>query len=136
LKAVLSQTGIHVLGCVANKHRYSRDDSAYSYYYYSQTEEQNGSMKQGRNGQVSPLPPTTSHNGGVASRMPQGGVAETSRNAYQGPPYVSDKGGVAETSRNAFQVPGAPLSPMSPPPFSPSTIHRGGAGNSGFQVEQ
>src|SRR2546421_9643838 len=39
LKAVLSQTGIHVLGCVANKHRYSRDDSAYSYYYYSQTEE-------------------------------------------------------------------------------------------------
>jgi non-specific protein-tyrosine kinase len=55
LKATLAQTGVNVLGCVANKHRRSRNDPAYSYYYY-QMDEQNGDEEQARNGQISPLP--------------------------------------------------------------------------------
>ena len=46
LKAALAKTGVNVLGCVANKHRRSRNDSAYSYYYY-QMDEQKGSEEQG-----------------------------------------------------------------------------------------
>lgn len=58
LKAALAQTGTKVLGCVANKQRRSRNDSVYSYYYYSQPEEQKGSEKQARNGRTSAVPDT------------------------------------------------------------------------------
>jgi tyrosine-protein kinase len=40
-KAALMQAGAHVLGCVVNKQRRSRHDTSYSYYYYS-NDEQNG----------------------------------------------------------------------------------------------
>jgi Mrp family chromosome partitioning ATPase len=36
MKAVLMQTGAHILGCVVNKQRRSRHDMTYSYYYQSQ----------------------------------------------------------------------------------------------------
>jgi len=41
MKAVLIQTGARILGCVVNKQRHSRHDTAYSYYYY-QSDAQNG----------------------------------------------------------------------------------------------
>jgi Mrp family chromosome partitioning ATPase len=44
MKAVLMQTGAHVLGCVVNKQRRSRHDATYYSYYY-QTDEQNGKKK-------------------------------------------------------------------------------------------
>jgi len=57
LKAALEQPGTNVLGCVANKQRRSRNDSAYSYSYsYYQPEEQKDSEKQARNGHISPVP--------------------------------------------------------------------------------
>jgi Mrp family chromosome partitioning ATPase/capsular polysaccharide biosynthesis protein len=52
LKAALVQTGVNVVGCVANKYRNSRDDATYSSYYY-QVEEENESAKQSRNGPIS-----------------------------------------------------------------------------------
>jgi len=65
-------------------------------------------------------PPITSDKGGVASQLPQGGIAEreqlhkndeTWRSGLQVPPITSDKGGSrvriypARTSRSGFQVP-------------------------------
>lgn len=44
MKAVLSQAGAHVLGCVINKQRRSRHDTSYSYYYYGRN--QSGSYSQ------------------------------------------------------------------------------------------
>ncbi len=58
LKAALAQTGVNVLGCVANKYHGSRNDSAYTSYYYYQMEEENDSGKQTRNGQMSHVPGT------------------------------------------------------------------------------
>ncbi len=58
MKAVLEQAGARVLGCVANKQRRSRHDSAYSYYY--RTEGQNGEEKHTRNGHVPTIPATSS----------------------------------------------------------------------------
>src|SRR5947209_15180274 len=66
------------------------------------------------------LPPCISDKGGVASQLPQGGIAEreqlhkndeTSRSGLQVPPITSDKGGSrvriyrARTSRSGLQVP-------------------------------
>ena len=61
------------------------------------------------------------HKGGVASQLPQGGIAEREQlykndktwdpgggagnNGFQVPPYISHKGGVDETWRNGLQVP-------------------------------
>ncbi len=61
MKAVLAQTGVRVLGCVANKQPRSRNDTV-SYYYYG-TEDQSGEEKHGRNerttsGPISPIPAT------------------------------------------------------------------------------
>jgi len=50
-KAHLAQSESHVLGCVVNKQRQSRKDSAYSYYYYYRLEEENQS-KSTQNGHV------------------------------------------------------------------------------------
>ena len=55
-KAALSQTGVHVLGCVANKLRHKRDDSAY--YYYYRTEDQDSREKSARNGHMPSAPIT------------------------------------------------------------------------------
>jgi Mrp family chromosome partitioning ATPase/capsular polysaccharide biosynthesis protein len=56
LKAALAQTGVNVLGCVANRYRGSRSDSVYSYYYYQTEEDDSG--KQSRNGHVPHSPGT------------------------------------------------------------------------------
>jgi Mrp family chromosome partitioning ATPase len=50
-KAHLVQSESLVLGCVVNKQRQSRKDSAYSYYYYYRLEEekQSKSMHNGHN---------------------------------------------------------------------------------------
>jgi len=56
VKAMLVQTGVRVLGCVANKQRRSRNDSAYSYYYYYRTEEQNSEEKHAKNGHTPAIP--------------------------------------------------------------------------------
>ena len=40
-KAHLAQSESHVLGCVMNKQRQSRKDSAYSYFYSYRYEEEN-----------------------------------------------------------------------------------------------
>jgi Mrp family chromosome partitioning ATPase len=58
LKAALAQTGVNVLGCVANKYRGGRNDSAYSSYYYYYQAEENDSGKQSRNGQTPHVPGT------------------------------------------------------------------------------
>jgi len=42
-KAHLAQSESHVLGCVVNKQRQSRKDSAYSYFYSYRLEEENQS---------------------------------------------------------------------------------------------
>jgi Mrp family chromosome partitioning ATPase len=55
-KAELSQTGVHVLGCVANKLRYKRDDDTYQYYY--RMEDQDSKEKSTRNGHMSTTPLT------------------------------------------------------------------------------
>jgi Mrp family chromosome partitioning ATPase/capsular polysaccharide biosynthesis protein len=39
LKTTLTRTGARVLGCVVNKQRHSRKDTAYSYYYYQGQEQ-------------------------------------------------------------------------------------------------
>lgn len=57
MKAVLAQTGVHILGCVANKQPHKRSDSAYSYYYY-RSEEQIGEEKNARNGHTPDVPVT------------------------------------------------------------------------------
>lgn len=53
-KAVLSQTGVRVLGCVANKLKHKRDDS--TLYYF--TEDQDSGEKSARNGHLPPVPVT------------------------------------------------------------------------------
>jgi capsular exopolysaccharide synthesis family protein len=63
LKAVLSQTGVHVLGCVANKLHHKRKESAYYYYYYTGVQE--SGEKSSRNGHspavpVTPMPAASS----------------------------------------------------------------------------
>jgi len=60
VKALLVQSGAHVLGCVANKQRHNRRDTLSSYYYYG-TDEQNrrgsGSKKDANAAIVSPVTP-------------------------------------------------------------------------------
>ncbi|HET9920708.1 MAG TPA: Wzz/FepE/Etk N-terminal domain-containing protein [Ktedonobacteraceae bacterium] len=46
VKAQLTQVGAHVVGCVVNKQRRSRQDTSYSYYYYQQNAEQRGESDQ------------------------------------------------------------------------------------------
>src|SRR6266702_314947 len=48
VKAILAQASANVLGCVINKERKSRNDSAYTYYYYAP--EQDDERKLARNG--------------------------------------------------------------------------------------
>jgi Mrp family chromosome partitioning ATPase len=40
VRDLLTQTGAHVIGCVANKMRLKRKDVAYSYYSYGEQEDQ------------------------------------------------------------------------------------------------
>jgi len=58
MKAVLSQTGVHVLGCVANKLGHKRNNSSYYYYNYSYMDDQNNGEKSSRNGHVPSVPAT------------------------------------------------------------------------------
>lgn len=44
-KTLLAQAGAHVLGCVVNKQRRSRNDTSYSYYYYYRHADQHGEGK-------------------------------------------------------------------------------------------
>ena len=61
VKTLLAQSGGRVLGCVVNKQRQSRKDSAYA-YYYNHSEERNES-KGMQNGDVPSMPaPTVYHN--------------------------------------------------------------------------
>ncbi len=69
VKKLLAQSGSHVLGCIMNKQRHSRKDSAYSYYYYYQAEEEDQSKsKQNGHGPSAVLTPTALQNGHVPSR--------------------------------------------------------------------
>lgn len=54
VKAALSQTGVHVLGCVANKLQHKRDDSTYYYYL----EDQSNGGKSAGNGHLPDIPVT------------------------------------------------------------------------------
>jgi len=57
IKAILEQSGANVLGFVVNKQRYSRKDSAYSYYYYDRTADQHSEGKHSmKNGNVPDVP--------------------------------------------------------------------------------
>jgi capsular exopolysaccharide synthesis family protein len=56
MKAALSQTGVYILGCVANKLQHKRNDSSYNYYYH--TEDQDSGEKSARNGHMPPVPVT------------------------------------------------------------------------------
>lgn len=59
MKAVLLQTGVHVIGCVANKQRLKRKDMAYSYYYNNDlAEKQNGQENHTGNGHTPRVPVT------------------------------------------------------------------------------
>jgi Mrp family chromosome partitioning ATPase len=58
MKVVLSQTGVRVLGCVANKLKHKRNDGA-SYYYYQPTEERESREKSTRNGHMPAIPITS-----------------------------------------------------------------------------
>jgi len=67
-KKLLAQAGSHVLGCVVNKQRQRRKDSAYSYYYSYQAEEEDQSMNK-QNGHVPYVPASPAlQNGHVPSR--------------------------------------------------------------------
>jgi len=55
MKSVLAQTGANVLGCVINKQRGNRHDTAYTYYYAS-ADEHEEEMKQAKNGHKAPVP--------------------------------------------------------------------------------
>ena len=55
LKAVLSQTGANVLGCVINKQRKSRNDTTFEYYYYF-TDQQDDERKSAKNGHTPSVP--------------------------------------------------------------------------------
>ncbi len=54
IKAALSQTGVYVLGCVANKRQHKRNENAYYYY----TEDQDSRDKSTVNGHVPAVPVT------------------------------------------------------------------------------
>lgn len=56
MKAALTQTNVHVLGCVANKLKHKRNDSAY--YYDQRPQDQASSMKSTRNGHMPAIPVT------------------------------------------------------------------------------
>ena len=59
MKAVLTQTGAHVLGCVVNKQRSRHKDAPYSYYYLKEEqgkEEQLSSNGYAQAGPITPLP--------------------------------------------------------------------------------
>jgi Mrp family chromosome partitioning ATPase len=58
VKAVLSQTGVQVLGSVANKIKHKRNGSSYYYYNYSYTDEHNSGEKSSQNGHVPSVPST------------------------------------------------------------------------------
>jgi Mrp family chromosome partitioning ATPase len=55
LKAVLTQAGANVLGCVINKQRKSRNDTTYDYYYYL-AEQQEDERKLAKNGHTPSVP--------------------------------------------------------------------------------
>jgi Mrp family chromosome partitioning ATPase len=61
LKAVLTQTGANVLGCVVNKQRKNRKDTTYAYYYYlsDQQDDERKSAKNGHTPGVSASPSTS-----------------------------------------------------------------------------
>lgn len=61
LKAGLSQASANVLGCVINKQRKNRHDTAYTYYYYV-VDQQEDERKLAKNGHTPavPVPPTPS----------------------------------------------------------------------------
>ena len=65
-KAMLTQTGVHVFGCVANKVPRKRNDSHYYSYY---TEDQNSEQKSMRNGH---MPPGTATARLFESALPKG----------------------------------------------------------------
>jgi capsular exopolysaccharide synthesis family protein len=46
VKALLTQAGAHVLGCVVNKQRASRKDTAYSYYYRTEGRQNEGDHRE------------------------------------------------------------------------------------------
>ncbi len=56
MKAVLAQTNVHVLGCVANKLKHKRNDSAY--YYDRHPQDQASGIKSTRNGHAPAIPVT------------------------------------------------------------------------------
>jgi capsular exopolysaccharide synthesis family protein len=56
VKAALSQTGVYVLGCVANKLQYKGSENAYYYY----TEDQDNGDKSTKNGHMPGVPVTSS----------------------------------------------------------------------------
>ena len=62
MKAVITQTGAHVIGCVVNKQRSGRKDAAYSYYYLND--------EQGKEEQVSRNLPLREAKGGYAPAAP------------------------------------------------------------------
>ena len=70
LKAVLSQTGANVLGCVINKQRKSRNDTTYEYYYYL-AEQQEVERKSANNGHT-PITPVSSSSSRSPSQFDQG----------------------------------------------------------------
>ena len=61
VKAVLTQTGGNVLGCVVNKQRKNRKDTSYAYYYYL-TDQQDDERKSAKNGHTpaGPVSPSSS----------------------------------------------------------------------------
>jgi len=63
MKSVLAQTGANVLGCVVNKQRTNRHDSAYTYYYAfsDQQEDEHKLAKNGHNSTVPAPPSSQSH---------------------------------------------------------------------------
>ncbi len=48
VRGILTQPGVHIIGCVANKVQHKRNDN--SYYYYSQVENQSTGEKSTKNG--------------------------------------------------------------------------------------
>ena len=61
MKATLAQTGANILGCVVNKQRKNRSDTAYAYYYYLD-EQPDDERKSAKNGHIPtvPVPPSSS----------------------------------------------------------------------------
>jgi Mrp family chromosome partitioning ATPase/capsular polysaccharide biosynthesis protein len=73
MKAQLEQVGAHVVGCVVNKQRRSRQDSSYSYYYYYRHQDHDqraeaGQVEKRQHAPVTPEPvsiPTKTRSGQV-----------------------------------------------------------------------